>query len=234
VRSDHGTSLCWPRGQTARVLVADDHPVLRMGIRHALNGTTFVVCAEAADADEAVAAAVRERPDVCLLDVTMPGGGIRAAEHIASLVPGTAVVMVSASTDHTTILSSLRAGAVGFLLKDAVLDRLPDALLGVLNGEAAVPRDVISRVVAELQGARTGRVRRLPLAISLTSRETDVLELLLKGLGTGEIAARLFLTSATVRTHVAALMRKFSVRDRIALLSFFDDALPQVEEDTPA
>jgi DNA-binding NarL/FixJ family response regulator len=234
VRSDHGTSLRWPPGQVARVLVADDHPVLRMGIRHALDGPAFVVCAEAADADEAVAAAVRERPDVCLLDVSMPGGGISAAERIAALVPGTAVVMVSASTDDTIILSSLRAGAVGFLLKDAVLDRLPQALLGVLNGEAAVSRDMMGRVVDEIRGARTQRPRRLPPGISLTSRETDVLELLLQGLGTAEIASRHYLTSATIRSHVAALLRKFSVKERSALLALFNEAAPLVEEDTPA
>jgi two-component system NarL family response regulator len=224
----------WRAGQTARVLVADDHPVTRMGIRHALNGQDFVVCAEVGDAEEAVAAAVREGPDICLLDVNMPGGGILAAERIADLVPGTAVVMISAATDDPTVFAALRAGAVGFLLKDAVVGRLPEALMGVLNGEAAVPREMTARLIDEFRrGARIQRLR-LPSGISLTSREADVLDLLRQGLGTAEIGSRLYLANATVRTHVAALLRKFGVKDRGALLSYLDDPTPWVDEDAPA
>jgi two-component system NarL family response regulator len=226
----------WRVGRTARVLVADDHPVIRMGIRHALEGEAFVVCAEVGDADAAVAAALRERPDICLLDVCMPGGGILAAERIADLAPAAAVVMISASTDDSTVFDALRAGAVGFLLKDAVFGRLSEALLGVLNGEAAVPRDMTARLIHEFrQGTtRLRRIPRVPAGISLTSRETDVLDLLLQGHGTAEIGTQLYLASATVRTHVAALLRKFGVKDRRALLSFFDDPGPLVGEDTPA
>jgi DNA-binding NarL/FixJ family response regulator len=225
----------WRVGQTARVLVADDHPVTRMGIRHALDGDAFVVCAEVGDAEAAVAAAVREQPDICLLDVHMPGSGLLAAERIADHVPGAAVVMISASTDDTTVFAALRAGAVGFLLKDAVFGRLPEALLGVLNGEAAVPREMTARLIDEFRrGTRIQRLPRLRSGISLTSRETDVLDLLLQGLGTAEISTRLYLARATVRTHVAALLRKFAVKDRSALLSFFDDPAPCVDEGAPA
>jgi two-component system nitrate/nitrite response regulator NarL len=224
----------WRVGRTARVLVADDHPVTRMGIRCALEGEAFVVCAEVGDTESAVAAAVREQPDICLLDVHMPGSGLVAAERIADLVPGAAIVMISASTDDTTVFAALRAGAVGFLLKDAVFGRLAEALLGVLNGEAAVPREMTARLIDEFRrGTRIKRLPRLPSGISLTSRETDVLELLLQGLGTAEIGTRLYLVSATVRTHVAALLRKFSVPDRRALISFFDDPGQLVEEQAP-
>src|SRR5882724_11508707 len=96
----------WQEGRAARVLVADDHPVTRMGIRHALAGGGFVVCAEEGDAEAAVAAAVRENPDICLLDVRMPGSGLLAAERIADLVPGAAVVMISASSDDATVFAA--------------------------------------------------------------------------------------------------------------------------------
>ena len=215
-----------PRAERAiRVLVADDHPLTRLGIRHAL-GDGFEVCAEADDAEAAVEAALREQPDICLLDVGMPGNGISAAARIAALLPRAAVVMISAARDDDTLLAALRAGAVGYLPKEMAFTRLPEALLGVLDGEAALPRDVTARLLQELR--RPGRVHALrhgtrPVA-NLTSRETDVLELLVDGHGTAKIGQQLFPTPPTVRSHVAALMRKFGVRDRRALRALFDPA----------
>ena len=211
-------------GRVIRVLVADDHPLTRLGIRHAL-GDGFEICAEAGDAESAVEAARREEPDICLLDVTMPGSGIHAAARIAAHVPGAAVVMISASRDDDTLFAALRAGAVGYLPKELAFTRLPEALWGVLDGEAAVPREVTARLLGELR--RPGRLRPLRQAMrasaNLTGRETDVLELLLEGLATAEIGRRLFLAPPTVRSHVAAVMRKFGVRDRGALRALFDD-----------
>jgi DNA-binding NarL/FixJ family response regulator len=205
-----------------RVLVADDHPLTRLGIRHAL-GDGFEVCAEAGDADGAVAAALREQPDICLLDVGMPGNGIAAAARIAAQVPGAAVVMITAAWDPDTILAALRAGAVGYLPKENAFTRLPQALLGVLSGEAAVPRDAVLRLLGELRRRRHVRLPDASRAgMSLTGREADVLQLLLEGFSTIEISQKLFLAPPTVRTHVAALMRKFAVRDRDALRALFD------------
>lgn len=207
-----------------RCLIADDHPLTRTGIRYALHGEDFVVCAEAADADEAVAAAVREQPQVCLLDVVMPGSGIRAAERISELVPRTTIIMLTVADDDETLFACLRAGASGFLLKDMCLDRLPEALRGALNGEAAIPRHLTTRILSEFQ--RRGIAHRVAdgrrILGSLTSRETDVLELLGQGLGTAEIAARLFLSQATVRSHAASVMRKFGVESRAALRELLD------------
>ena len=134
--------------------------------------------------------------------------------------------MISAARDDDTLLAALRAGAVGYLPKEMAFTRLPEALLGVLDGEAALPRDVTARLLQELR--RPGRVHALrhgtrPVA-NLTSRETDVLELLVNGHGTAKIGQQLFLTPPTVRSHVAALMRKFGVRDRRALRALFDPA----------
>lgn len=206
-----------------RCLVADDHPLTRAGIRVALEGRGFTVCAEAGDADEAVAIAERDQPEICLLDVIMPGNGIRAAERIRELVPRTTVVMLTAADDDETLFDSLRAGAVGFLPKDMALDRLPEALRGALLGEAAIPRLVTARILSEFhrRGALLSSDNRRTLG-SLTSREADVLELLGQGLGTADIAMRLYLSQATIRSHVASVMRKFGVGNRAALRELLD------------
>lgn len=215
------------------MLLADDHPLTRLGIRLAL-GDGFEVCAEADDADGAVAAALREKPDICLLDVGMPGNGIQAAARIAAQLPEVAIVMISADDDDDTLFAAVRAGAIGYLLKESDLTRLPEALLGVLEGEAAVPRNVTARLIGELRrpgvrhlrhGTRTGG--------NLTSRETDVLELILDGLSTMEIGQRLFLAPPTVRSHVAAVMRKTGVRDRDALRALFEGSHRVREDDRP-
>jgi DNA-binding NarL/FixJ family response regulator len=215
-----------------RVLVADDHPLTRLGIRHAL-GDGFEVCAEAGDAEAAVAAALREEPDICLLDVSMPGNGITAAARIAAQVARPAIVMISAASDDDTLFAALRAGAVGYLPKEMAFTRLPDALRGVLEGQAAVPRQVTARLLGEFR--RPGRIRPLRPGMragaNLTGRETDVLELLVEGLRTAEIGRRLFLSAPTVRSHVAAIMRKFGVHDREALRALFSDPVEEAASD---
>ena len=111
------------------------------------------VVAEVGTGPEAVAAALEHRPDVCLLDVQMPGGGIRAAAEIAEQMPDVAIVMFAAEVTDEDLLQALRAGARGYLLKDADADRLPDTLAGLLAGEAALPRRLVMRVIDELTRA---------------------------------------------------------------------------------
>jgi DNA-binding NarL/FixJ family response regulator len=221
-RHDSDTKRAIRSGRAVRVLVADDHPLTRLGIRVAL-GDGFDVCAEADDAESALAAALREVPDICLLDVAMPGNGIRAAARIVAELPGVAVVMISAARDDETLFAALRAGAIGYLPKAMALTRLPEALLGVLDGEAAVPRHVTARLLREFRRRHRGQRSAGRGGRDLTSRETDVLELLLDGLSTTEMGERLFLAPPTVRSHVAAVMRKHAVRDRDALRALFDD-----------
>jgi DNA-binding NarL/FixJ family response regulator len=209
----------------AQVLVADDHPPTRAGVRLALEGHGFVVCAEATDAPGAVEAALRERPDICLLDIHMPGSGIAAATEIASQLPETAIVMLTVSRDDADLFDALRAGAAGYLLKDIEPSRLPLALQGVLAGEAALPRGLVARVVDEFN-ARTRRRRLLAgraREARLTEREWDVLELLHQGETTSEIAARLSIAPVTVRRHVSEIVRKLRVPDRAAALRLLDE-----------
>ena len=201
-----------------RVLIADDHPPTRAGVRIALEAGGFFVCAEAADAPGAVAAARRERPDVCLLDINMPGNGIQAAEDISHELPETAVVMLTVSRTDADLFDALRAGASGYLLKDIDPARLPIALHGVLEGEAALPRHLVALLIEEFRERQ--RRRRIPLrgrrGIELTDREWEVLELMRQGAATDEIAARLFISPVTVRTHVSAILRKLRVPTREA------------------
>jgi len=184
------------------------------------------VCAEVDTAATAVAAAVDQRPDVCLLDIHMPGNGIAAAAEIASRVPEAAVVMLTVSRNDADLFAALRAGACGYLLKDIDPHRLPLALRGVLQGEAALPRTLVARVIEEFR-ERAGR-RRVPLlnerGVELTSREWEILELLRTGLSTAEIAERLFVSKVTVRRHVGDILRKLRVPDRKSALELLRKA----------
>jgi two-component system, NarL family, nitrate/nitrite response regulator NarL len=198
------------------VLVADDHAPTRAGVRVVLAEGGFAIVAEAATADTAVDAALRERPDVCVLDVHMPGGGIAAAARISERLPDTVVVMLTVSREDEDLFAALRAGAAGYLLKDMDPDRLAPALRGVLAGEAAVPRTLVARVVEEFRSAE--RRPSLPLVrrrgARLTSREWEVLELLRERRTTAEIAHRLGLSAVTVRRHISSILTKLRVPDR--------------------
>jgi DNA-binding NarL/FixJ family response regulator len=207
------------------VLVADDHPPTRAGVRLALAGSRFSVCAEVGDAASAIAAALRERPNVCLLDINMPGGGIAAAAEISSQLPDVAIVMLTVSQDDADLFDALRAGASGYLLKDIDPGRLPLALEAVLAGEAALPRGLVSRLVDEFR-ARSARRRLLAgrtRGAQLTDREWDVLDLLRDGHTTAEIAGRLTITPVTVRRHISEILRKLRVRDRAAAVRLLDE-----------
>jgi DNA-binding NarL/FixJ family response regulator len=210
-----------------RVVVADDHPSARAGIRESLEADTgFEVVAEAVDAPSALELVARERPDLCLLDVRMPGNGIRAAAEIVRTLPETAVVMLTVSQDDSDLFDALRAGAVGYLLKDTDPERLPHALRGVMAGEAAVPRTLVSRLIDELRGR--GKRRRVPLVggrrAELTSREWEVLDLMNQGVKTAEIAERLLVSPVTVRRHVSAIVEKLGASDREAAVRTFREA----------
>jgi DNA-binding NarL/FixJ family response regulator len=205
---------------SARVLIADDHPPTRAGVRLALERAGFIICAEAWTAAGAVEGAMRERPDICLLDIHMPGSGIAAAAKIASSLPKTAIVMLTVSLEDEDLFAALRAGAVGYLLKTTDPERLPHALEGVMNGEAALPRSLVARLLAEFRdGSPRRRPAMAPGAQDLTEREWQVLELLGEGLTTAEIAKRLFISQATVRTHVASTLQKLHAPDRKAAVA---------------
>jgi DNA-binding NarL/FixJ family response regulator len=202
------------------IVIADDHQVTRLGVRMALMRGGFQVVAEATDCDSAVSAVAREHPDVCLLDIRMPGGGIETARRVAEVSPSTSVVMLTVSTNTEDVLASLRAGAVGYLPKDTSPDRLPAALCGVLKGEAALPRTLVGRVLREFrafaESAVAGPVR--VGKVQLTPRESEILRMLGSGLTTVEVAEILSLSPITVRRHISAGVTKLGVADRDAAI----------------
>ncbi len=197
------------------VVLADDHPPIRLGVRMALLRGGFRVLAEAADGDGAVEAVLRERPDLCLLDISMPGGGIEAAARLAQLAPATAVVMLTVSTSAEDLLAALRAGARGYLPKDMSPDSLPAALRGVLKGEAALPRTFVGRMLHEMRGLPApGDAPVRAGGVELTARESEILRMLRSGLSTVEIAERLSLSPVTVRRHLSAAAAKLGADGR--------------------
>lgn len=187
----------------------------------------FRVVGEAEDAAGAVEACLRERPDVALLDVYMPGNGIRAAAEITEAAPSTAVVMLTVSQDDQDLFDALRAGAAGFLSKDTDPTRLAPALRGVLAGEAALPRKLTMKLIDAFR--ERARRRSAPIleerGIVLTDREWEVLEGLAEGEGTGRIADRLGISPVTVRRHLSSVMGKLGVEDREAALKLLQGSV---------
>ncbi len=213
------------------VLLADDHARTRAVIRSALERTgDFHVCAEAADAATAVAGAKRESPDVCILDINMPGNGIAAASQIAGAVPDTAVVMLTVSRQDDDLFDALRAGASGYLLKGLDEQEIAQSLHRVLAGEATLPGSLVARLVDEFRDRESRRVG-MPSgpAARLTGREWDVLELMRKGATTAEISERLFVSPTTVRSHISSILRKLGVPSREEAIKLLD-----AQEGTPA
>jgi DNA-binding NarL/FixJ family response regulator len=214
-------------GDSIRVIVAEGDDAARTAVVAALEGNGCVVCGEAATADDAVAVAIEQRPDVVLLDVELPGNGITAARELARRMPSTAVVMFADAADDDDLLDSLRAGASGYLLKETDPGRLGFALRGVLNGEAAIPRQLVRRLTEEFRSPALPRfVKTTPAAGRLTAREWQVMELLGAGLTTDQVARRLFLSRSTVRVHVSSVLKKLRVTDRAGALAVLrgDDA----------
>ena len=200
-----------------RVLLADDQAMVRAGFRLILSAEQdMAVVGEAADGAEAVAAARRMRPDVTLMDVRMPRmDGIAATRRLAAEIPAvTRVVVLTTFDADAHVYDALRAGASGFLLKNAPPEELVQAIRVVAAGQALLDPAVTRRVIEEF--ARNPAPGPLPReAAALTERELEVLHHVSAGLSNAEIAATLVVSEATVKTHVARLLAKLGLRDRV-------------------
>jgi DNA-binding NarL/FixJ family response regulator len=205
----------------ARVLVADPQPLTRLGIRRALEEQGFVVCAEVADGADALKAAVRERPDACLIDVGLPDDATLAVRAIASALPSTALLMVASPGQEDALLEAFCAGASGHVPKEADPHRLMVAVQAALEGEVSLPRGLLALLVEEL---RKHREHHRASGDELTARERDVVMLLRRGFTTAEIARRLFVEQVTVRSHVCSILRKLGVPNRDAALRLLDES----------
>jgi DNA-binding NarL/FixJ family response regulator len=205
------------RRAKARVLIAADHGATRAGMRTALDGEAE--CSEVADADTAVAAALRERPDVCLINFSSPGRGIRTAAEITASIPGASVVVMTERIDEDEFLTAIQAGAIGYLPHQIDPLRLPQVIRSVMRGEAAVPRMLVGRLLDELRDRERRRVAlRERQRVELTEREWQVVRALQQGMTTRQIAEQLGVAEVTVRRHVSGVLHKAGVRTRPELL----------------
>ncbi|NUT93879.1 MAG: response regulator transcription factor, partial [Saccharothrix sp.] len=199
-----------------RVLLVDDQELMRMGFRMVLGAQEDIdVVGEAGDGLDAVHMAASLKPDVVLMDVRMPVlDGVEATKRIAEAGTGKVLVMTTFDMDEYA-LSALRNGASGFLLKDTPPGDLVSALRAVASGDAVVSPSVTKRLLSRFLGEGGGELRDASVLEALTEREREVLVLIAKGLSNTEIARKLFLSEATVKTHVGRILAKLDLRDRV-------------------
>ncbi len=216
-------------GRPIRIVIADDHPVYRDGLRALAARTPDVeIVAEAATGSEAVAATLGADPDVVLMDVRMPEmSGIEATRAILAERPAARILILTMSEDDDSLFAAMRAGARGYLPKDAVSDEVVRAIRAAAVGELIFGASMAARMQAYFAGSR-GRARE-PFP-ELTDREAEVLELVARGVATPEIARRLSISDKTVRNHVASIFTKLRVPDRAGAIIRARDAGIGVDE----
>ena len=201
---------------TDRILIVDDHPLTREALAALLEQNGFRVVGHAGDGEEAISLARALQPDVVLLDLSMPGlDGLGALPRIRLAAPGTEVVVLTASGTEDNLMSAIRAGAAGYLLKTEPPEKIVEYLRGAVRGEAALSGAVARRLLDEVRhgGERDAGVPER-IAGLLSARELEVLLLLDEHLGTDQIAGRLYISEHTVRSHVKSVLRKLGASSR--------------------
>jgi two-component system nitrate/nitrite response regulator NarL len=201
-----------------RVMLVDDHPLVRSAVRQALDAPDLEAVGEASSAEEAMPMAAELRPDVMLVDIALPGAsGVQLVRELSPRLPETRFVILTVSTTDEDVMTAIEFGASGYLTKDLTPEALQRAVRGAYAGDLAMSRRMASRLVRRL----VGRVQRTrtdhdPIAAhGLSVREREVLRLLSEGLTDREIAGALTISTRTVETHVSSLLRKLGVRNRV-------------------
>jgi NarL family two-component system response regulator LiaR len=197
--------------QTIRILIADDHPVVRKGLKALLNTEPGLeVVGEAADGEQAVTKASTLKPDVILMDLSMPRkDGVQAISEIRQEVPGVKILVLTSFAEDRRIIAAIEAGALGYLLKESSPHELVRAVRTVYRGDSSLHPTVAHKLIHSLQRSSEG-----PQTESLTVREIKVLRLIAEGLSNHDIAKKLFISEPTVRTHVSNILRKLHLDNR--------------------
>ncbi|GAA1195803.1 response regulator transcription factor [Prauserella alba] len=215
-----------------RIVVVDDDQLVRMALRLVLDGEPdLTVVAEAADGDAAITAVEQHRPDVVLMDVRMPGrDGISATDAILGRSAPPRVLVLTTFDSDDFVLGALRAGALGFVLKDTPPAQIVDAIRTVAAGDPALSPAATARLIAAATGPRSPEARRSVQAAAagklatLTARELDTARAIADGLGNAEIAARLHVSVATVKAHIGNVLGKLAVENRVQIALVVRDA----------
>jgi DNA-binding NarL/FixJ family response regulator len=198
---------------TIRLMLADDHRMLREGLGRSMREQGFDVVGEASDGAEAVQMAQRLRPDVILMDVTMPEmDGVEACRQVRIDLPGTQVVMLTMHADQEVLASAIRAGASGYLVKDCSTEEIASAVRMAASGETALSPQLAASMLNEVRKwdkAAAAEEERV-----VTKREEEVLQLIADGCSTPEVAAKLYISQKTVKNHLASIYQKLDARDR--------------------
>lgn len=205
-----------------RVMLVDDHVFFRRGVQQIVDAESDMkVVAEAGDGVEAVRKAVSQKPDVILMDISMPRmNGTEAVKRILEEHPSGSIIMLSISDTDEDLFGSIRAGAIGFLTKDVSPERVTEAIRGAVRGEASVSPHLAARMVEYI---RYGDPQQPSEATgSLTARETEILHLIARGARDREIGAQLFISESTVKKHVQNVLRKLHARNRAEAVSRLD------------
>jgi DNA-binding NarL/FixJ family response regulator len=197
---------------TIRLMLADDHRMLREGLGRSMREQGFDIVGEAGDGAEAVAMAMRLRPDVILMDVTMPEmDGVEACRAVRKDLPGTQVVMLTMHADQEVLASAIRAGASGYLVKDCSTEEIAAAVRMAASGETALSPQLAASMLNEVRKWDKAAAEEERI---VTKREEEVLQLIADGCSTPEVAAKLYISQKTVKNHLASIYQKLDARDR--------------------
>ncbi len=208
---------------TIRVVLADDHPIFREGLVRSLEESgRFTVVGTGGSADEAVALAAEHRPDLVLLDISMPGSGIEAARRIAAGANPPRIAVVTVSENDQDVVAALRAGAIGYVLKGVSATELAEVLTGIARGEAHVSPALAARLLNEIERPAPAKARR-PID-DLSKRESDILRRVARGLSNREVADELALQEKTVKHYMTSILEKLHARNRVEAALIARDA----------
>lgn len=198
-----------------QVLIVDDHPLFRDGVVQTLRADPDIdIVGQAKTAREAIEFAAELLPDIILLDITIPGGGLNAAQTIAATLPITKLIMLTASEAEEDVLAALKAGARGYILKGVSGDELIKVVHNVYAGEAYITPGLAATLLAEMQNHRRAQPEAGPLD-ELTEREREILEHVAGGMSNKEIAHKLSLSEKTVKNYMTNILQKLQVRNRV-------------------